>query len=89
MTTSTLTPYIDLAENDTSIFIHINKTFLENEKVQHALRLLRDLVQEPTEEVDEHGIPYVSDEEQAQIEASLDKLTAEDRAVAFTRTIEI
>ena len=89
MTPTTSAHLVDLAENDTSIFVHINKALLENESVQKALQLLRDLVTEPEEDVDEYGIPYVGDEEQAEIEAILDNMSDEDKEIAFVRTIEI
>ena len=89
-------PQVDIAETETAIFIHFDKKLLKDEWVRHALAIFRQLNGggEPAETpalygTDEHGIPYASPEEQAEIEAILDNMTDEDREIVRTEYVWI
>ncbi len=92
-TTTFPSTLLDIAESETSIVILINKALLSDKKVKRALKLLRELkaAAMPAElpPIDDSHISEMCNEEQAEIEAKLDAMTEEDRAVAYSETSTI
>ncbi len=80
---------LDIAISEKGVFIYFSKQLLINEKIKQVMQLLRDLQIEAPNGYDEDGIPYVSDEEQAEIETKLASLTPEDREIVRTEHFQI
>ncbi len=98
LTISRTLSLLDIAESDNAVFIHLDKTLLNEKKIKAALKLLRefqarhhtpDAEENTLPPIDLTGIPAMSDEEQAEVEAMLDSLTDEDKEVAFVRRVRL
>src|SRR5205807_2907050 len=73
---------VTISENEESIVITLDKNVVPKLKVE---RVLHDLEEE---ELDTSHLEYVSDEEQAEIEAILDSMSDEDKEIVYSRTVE-
>ena len=84
-------PTIDIAENSSSIFIHLDKSMLINAKIREAFDTLKEFLsaESALPPLDFSNIPIMSDEEQAEIEETLDAMTDEDKEIGFVSRIYI
>jgi hypothetical protein len=69
---------VTIAENENSIVITLDKNVVPKLKVERVLHDLEEV------EPDYSHIEYVSDEEQAEIEAILDAMTDEDKEIVYS-----
>jgi hypothetical protein len=79
-------PTLSLAANETTVFIHLDKTAITPELIRQVEIYLRNFL--APSRFNQQGIPYVSDEEQADIEAIFLMLTNEDKEIAESIFVE-
>ena len=72
---------VTIAENEESIVITLDKSMVPELMVARVLHELED-------GIDTSHLEYVSDEEQAEIEAILGAMTDEDREIVYSHAVE-
>lgn len=75
--------HVELVETEDKYIITVQKKFLIPFALERALRTLQDAKPE------QPHIPFISDEEQADIVQSLEAMTDEDREIGMIREVTI
>jgi hypothetical protein len=70
---------IEIAETDHSVLVRLDKDILSRETIDRTIDRLKE-----GEDLDYSHVGYVSDEEQADLEAILNAMTDEDKEIVRT-----
>ena len=74
---------IEIAETDHSVLVRLDKDILSRETIDETIDRLNRI-----DDLDFSHIGYVSDEEQADLEAILNAMTDEDKEIVYSHHVD-
>ncbi len=75
---------IEIAETDHSVLVRLDKDVLSRAAIDRTICRLNE-----EDELDVSHLEYVSDEEQAELEAILNSMTDEDKEIIYTHHVDV